>query len=87
MIKRLKNPLYPFIGPIVEDPKKGIWYLPDEDTACKGLAYFDGQTNKLFNPPHAVLEKPSSLAVDGQGNVWIGTWFNGLYKLERKTRK
>ena len=84
LLASIKNPVYASIGPIAQDPVKGLWYLPDDDTPCKGVVYFDGLTHKVYNPPHATLEKPSSLAVDAQGNVWIGTWFNGLYKLERK---
>lgn len=83
LIQRIKNPVYPSIGQAVKDPSGGIWYLPADDIPSKGVAYFDGKTNKLYNPPHAILAKPSGLAVDHHGVVWIGTWFNGLYKMEK----
>lgn len=82
LMRRVKNPIYPEIGRIVQDAKGGIWYFSAEDAPSKGLAYFDGQTNKLYNPPHGMFTQPSGLAVDHHGDVWVGTWFNGLYKLQ-----
>jgi len=65
------------------DPEKGIWYLPHDDVLSSGLGYFDGITGKSYNPPHKYLHAPSSLVVDPHGSVWMGTWFDGLYKLKR----
>jgi hypothetical protein len=84
LLAQIKNPVYVSVGAIAKDPVKGVWYLPANDIPCQGVVYDDGQTVKIYNPPHDILQKPSSLAVDSQGGVWIGTWFNGLYKLERK---
>ena len=76
--------LYWNIGKIVSDPQTGVWYLPHEEERSVGLGYFDGRRGVTYNPPHQVLDRPSSLIVDHQGDVWVGTWFDGLYKLERK---
>jgi len=84
LIAQIKNPVYKAIGAIAKDPVNGVWYLPADDIPCRGVVYDNGKIGKIYNPPHDVLSKPSSLAVDSQGGVWIGTWFNGLYKLERR---
>ena len=76
--------LYWSIDHLTADPQKGIWYLPHDDVASKGLGYFDGENHQVFNPPHTVLPSPSSLVVEPSGIVWVGTWFNGLYRMERK---
>ena len=76
--------LYWSIDHLVADPKEGVWYLPHDDIPSRGLGYFDGVEGESFNPPHRILPDPSSLAVEPDGTLWIGTWFNGLYKLQRK---
>ncbi|MCP4296887.1 MAG: hypothetical protein GY786_14895, partial [Proteobacteria bacterium] len=76
--------LYWSLENLVADPKKGIWYLPHGDVRSRGLGLFDGESGKSFNPPHQILPNPSSLVVEPNGVVWIGSWFNGLYRLERK---
>jgi tetratricopeptide (TPR) repeat protein len=84
LLSQLKNPVYAGIGSLEADRNGGIWYLPDSETPSRGLAHFNGRTHRLYNPPHETLDRPSSLAVNKNGDVWIGTWFRGLYKLERK---
>ncbi len=76
--------LYWSIGKIVADARAGVWYLPHGEERSRGVGYFDGNTGETYNPPHQVLDKPSSIVVDEQGDIWIGTWFDGLYRLERK---
>ncbi len=76
--------LYWNVGRIAADPQAGVWYLPHDEERSVGLGYFDGERGARYNPPHRILDRPSSLVVDPQGSVWVGTWFDGLYKLERK---
>ena len=75
--------LYRDIGALAVDRRGGVWYLPHDTVPSVGLGYFDGKKSEVYNPPHALLTKPSSLAVEDDGTVWIGTWFDGLYRLER----
>ncbi|MFQ5656131.1 MAG: exo-alpha-sialidase [Candidatus Methylomirabilales bacterium] len=74
--------LYASIGRVEADPVKGVWYIAHPETRSRGLGYFDGTTGRVYNPPHRILDRPSSLAVDPNGHVWVGTWFDGLYDLE-----
>ena len=73
---------YHSIGKLESDPTGGVWFIAHEETLSRGLGHFDGRTEQLYNPPHRVLDKPSSLAVDQNGHVWVGTWFDGLYSLK-----
>jgi TolB-like protein len=70
------------IGQLAAAPAGGVWYLVHPETRSRGVGYFDGTRGRLHNPPHTILDRPSSLALDPQGHVWIGTWFDGLYELE-----
>ena len=70
------------IGQLSAAPAGGVWYLVHPETRSRGVGYFDGTRGRLHNPPHTILDRPSSLALDPQGHVWIGTWFDGLYELE-----
>jgi TolB-like protein len=70
------------IGQLAAAPTGGVWYLVHPETRSRGAGYFDGSRGRLHNPPHTILDRPSSLALDPQGHVWIGTWFDGLYELE-----
>lgn len=69
------------IGRLVADPVRGVWYIAHPEARSRGVGYFDGTLGQLHNPPHRLLDRPSSLAVDPRGHVWIGTWFDGLYEL------
>jgi len=77
---------YDRIGVLSPDRSNGIWYAAHGETQSFGVGYFDGKNHELFNPPQRFIEKPSSLDVDAQGKVWIGTWFNGVYILERNKK-
>ncbi len=76
--------LYWSMNHLAADSKKGIWYLPHDDVRSKGLGFFDGAKFETYNPPHHILPSPSSLVVSPKGTVWVGTWFEGVYQLERK---
>ena len=76
--------LYWNVGHIVPDARAGVWYLPHSDERSRGLGYFDGSNGRAYNPPHQLLDKPSSIVIDDAGDIWIGTWFDGLYRLQRK---
>jgi ligand-binding sensor domain-containing protein len=72
------------IGHLAADPDQGIWYLPHDDVRSRGLGYFEGNRGRVFNPPHQILASPSSLLVEPSGVIWVGTWYDGLYKLARE---
>ena len=66
---------------IVQTKDGYLWLATQE-----GLAYFDGNTFKVFNKrnskfPHNWI---SSLAVDNDGNLWIGSFGGGLYQYSDK---
>jgi ligand-binding sensor domain-containing protein len=65
------------------DPKGGLWFLPGPDEKPQGLGFYDGSKVRLHNPPHALLPAASALDLDQQGNVWIGTPFDGVYQFRR----
>jgi tetratricopeptide (TPR) repeat protein len=72
------------VGHLAADPDQGVWYLPHDDVRSRGLGYFDGNTGRVFNPPHQTLASPSSLLVEPSGVIWVGTWYDGLYQLVRE---
>lgn len=72
------------VGHLAADPDQGIWYLPHDDVRSRGLGYFEGTRGRVFNPPHQILASPSSLLVEPSGVIWVGTWYDGLYKLARE---
>jgi len=74
--------LYWSVGNIKKDLQQGIWYLPHIEVRSHGLGYFNGEKGHVFNPAHDILDRPSSLAIDPDGSVWIGSWFDGLHHLE-----
>ena len=69
---------------MVPDARAGVWYLPHRAERSRGLGFFDGSNGGAYNPPHQTLDKPSSIVIDDAGDIWIGTWFDGLYRLQRK---
>jgi len=78
--------LYSSIKYLKADAQGGIWYLPGDDIPVRpegGLGYFRDGKHQGFHPPHRWLEKTSGLDLDEEGNVWIGTWFDGLFELKR----
>jgi len=70
------------IGQLAAGPAGGVWYIAHAEARSRGVGYFDGTRGRLHNPPHTILDRPSSLALDPDGHVWIGTWFDGLYELD-----
>ncbi len=71
------------INAILYDDKRGVIWIA---TADKGLIKFDGAT---FTPCPAFGQGPScaaikALALDGDGNLWIGTSANGASRLRFK---
>ena len=76
--------LYWSVGHLAADPRQGVWYLPHGDVRSKGLGYLGVGGGRVFNPPHQILPSPSSIAVEPSGVIWIGTWYDGLYKMIRK---
>jgi tetratricopeptide (TPR) repeat protein len=70
------------IGQLAPALDGGVWYIAHAEARSRGVGFFDGTRGELHNPPHTILDRPSSIAVDSQGHVWIGTWFDGLYELE-----
>jgi len=77
---------YDRIGVLSPDRSNGIWYAAHGETQSFGVGYFDGKNHELFNPPQRFIDKPSALDVDVHGKVWIGTWFDGVYILERNKK-
>ncbi len=49
-----------------------------------GLAKFDGTNWTVYNTSNSGLPDNyvSSIAIDGSGNKWIGTWHGGLAKFD-----
>jgi ligand-binding sensor domain-containing protein len=48
-----------------------------------GLAKFDGSSWTVYNSSNSGLPSNSvyAIAIDGEGNKWIGTWGGGLQSL------
>ena len=78
------NSMLPYwsVGQLAAGSAGGVWYIAHAEARSHGVGYFDGTLGRLHNPPHTILDRPSSLALDREGHVWIGTWFDGLYELE-----
>ncbi|HKW91411.1 MAG TPA: tetratricopeptide repeat protein [Methylomirabilota bacterium] len=70
------------IGQLAPGLSGGVWYIAHAEARSRGVGFFDGTRGRVNNPPHTILDRPSSIAVDPRGHVWIGTWFDGLYELE-----
>ena len=68
------------------DKKKGIWFLPHDDVVSQGIAYFDGNKGVMVNPPYNVFNAPSSIVVEDEDTLWIGSWFDGVYQLKLSPR-
>ncbi len=75
---------YDRIGALTADKFLGVWYVAHGETRSFGVGFFDGKQHELYNPPQRFIEKPSSLDVDPEGRIWIGTWFDGVYQLVKK---
>ncbi len=75
---------YDRIGMLIPASEKGIWYGADGQARSFGIGYFDGVSNTLYNPPQRFIDTPSALDIDRQGRVWVGTWYDGVYKLDRR---
>jgi ligand-binding sensor domain-containing protein len=75
--------LFKSIGIIRKDPKNGVWLMSDSDVQSHGILHTDGHTTTLYNPPDRILKAPTGLSVDPIGNVWIGTAFDGMFRLQR----
>ncbi len=76
------------VSAITIDPQGNAWIgtgLWDSDSSVyyplpgEGLAKFDGENWTVYNKDNTYLPdaRISALAIDQQGNIWIGTW-NGL---------
>ncbi|GEM_PF-3384140 len=74
---------YADISILRADPAAGVWMMPASNEASRGVAYSNGQSIQLFNPPDRILHAPTGLGVDEEGVVWVGTAFDGLFELTR----
>lgn len=81
-----ENSANPFwsVGKLAADAHGGVWFISDDSVESYGVGYCDGKTVSIYNPPHHILRSPSSLDVDKDGSVWIGSWFDGVYQMEPK---
>ena len=76
---------YQSVMAIRPDPDKGVWMLPGPEEASRGVLYSNGARSLLLNPPDRIITAPTGVGVDASGIVWIGTAFDGLYRLEPKS--
>ena len=76
---------YRSVMTIRPDPDKGVWMLPGPEEASRGVLYSDGGRSLLLNPPDRIIQAPTGVGVDANGVVWIGTAFDGLFRLEPKS--
>ncbi len=72
---------------IVQDPEGFMWFATGD-----GLNRWDGYQMKVYrhNPadPFSLPENAlTGLALDGNGNFWIGTATHGLWRMDRKTER
>jgi hypothetical protein len=74
---------YTAIGSIRADTEDGVWLLPHPGIRSIGLAHFRRDETELLNPPDRRLEAPTGLSVGPDGDIWLGTAYHGVYKLER----
>jgi DNA-binding NtrC family response regulator/ligand-binding sensor domain-containing protein len=70
---------------IIQDHLGFIWF-----TTQNGLVKYDGYTFKIYtpepnNPSSISTRDPISVIEDHQGDLWIGTWSDGLIKFDRET--
>ena len=65
---------------IARDSLGGLWIA-----GGTGIARFDGRTFRRFDrTPNGTSMAPAySLLVDGPGNVWVGTLFQGAFRTDR----
>jgi TolB-like protein len=73
---------YQSVMTIRPDPDKGVWMLPGPEEVSHGVLYSDGARSLLLNPPDRIIQAPTGVGVDARGVVWIGTAFDGLFRLE-----
>jgi len=74
---------YTTIGSIRADAEEGIWMIPHPRIRSVGLAYLRRDDTVIFNPPDRRLEAPTGLSIGRDGDIWLGSAFHGVYKLER----
>ncbi len=77
---------YDRIGTLTPDKSRGVWYVAHGEMRSFGVGFFDGKEHGLYNPSQRFIEKPSSLDVGPKGNVWLGTWFDGVYQLVKSKK-
>jgi DNA-binding NtrC family response regulator/ligand-binding sensor domain-containing protein len=70
---------------IIQDHLGFIWF-----TTQNGLVKYDGYDFKIYapepnNPQSLSTRDPISVIEDHLGDLWIGTWSDGLIKFDRKT--
>ena len=76
---------YRSIGAIAPDPRGGVWLIAHPQVRSSGLVHVHDSETNVYNPPDRLLHAPTGLSIGPDGDVWIGTAFDGVYKLERSS--
>ncbi len=73
---------YKTVGKMLADRQAGVWITAGDSTHSRGLVHHTGKSMRWFNPPSRTLTAPTGIAQDRKGNIWVGTSFHGLFRLE-----
>jgi TolB-like protein len=74
---------YPAVAALAADRQAGVWLIPDPGLRSAGLVHVDDARVRVYNPPERGLLAPTGLSVGPGGDIWVGTAFHGVYRLER----
>ena len=74
---------YRHVSELHADADAGVWMMPGAKEHSRGVAWSNGVDTVLYNAPDRRIHAPTGMGVDQDGIVWIGTAFDGLYRLER----
>ncbi|WP_422107660.1 hybrid sensor histidine kinase/response regulator transcription factor [Winogradskyella sp.] len=81
---------HPSVSAIVEDEKGRLWIAMDGG----GIDIYDKKTHEIthINPSHSTPYSGltsnyiEAMRFDHNGNLWVGSWDNGLYLLEKGSK-